>query len=80
VLVPGDGLVFVGVVFVLECGVALLFRSMFVEPKFSVRFSDVCWVLSTVTGWFNVIPPPPKTGKGPGKPKNPPPPKTDPVG
>jgi len=65
VVVPGDGLGFVGLVFVFGGGVALLFKSMFVELKLRVRVNDVCWVLRTVTGWFKVIPPPPKNGNGP---------------
>ena len=66
-MVPGDGLEFVGFVLVIG-GLALLFKSMFVEAKLRLRVSDVCWVLRTVTGWFNVIPPPPKNGIGPGNP------------
>lgn len=76
----------VGGVVVLELvfggGFAFLVRSMFVDTRLSERASDVSCVRITVTGWLRVIPPPPKNGpgNGPGNPKNPPPPRIDPVG
>lgn len=81
----GEG-VLVGLDLALDGGLAFLSSLMFVETRFSERAIAVSWVLMTVTGWFSVIPPPPKNGggkgpgNGPGKPKNPPPPRTEPVG